>query len=147
MRNSAFNTLKQQLTIPLIAAGAFMIMPVASQAAAEVAAMTSHGSAISWHPSGAYESATLRTTNPDGSISEQSFSGHEQISITAPGSDGSYTYELVLSPMIPPGLRAQMEEHRANHPGEKFMGGIQGGSQSGAFSVNAGSIVDSTLPE
>ena len=141
------NTLRHHLAIPLIAAGACMAMPFAGHAAAEVATMTSHGSAISWHPSGAYDGATLRTTSPDGAISEQSFSAHEQISIAAPGTDGSYTYELVLNPKIPAGLRAQMEEHRANHPGDKFMGGMQGGSQSGAFSISGGSVVDSSLAE
>lgn len=137
----------RKLGATLAVAGAIALIPVASHGAADVATMTSHGSAISWHPSGAYESATLRISNPDGSMSSQSFANHKQISISAPANDGSYTYELVLSPMVPPGLRAQMDEHRANHPGEKFMGGVQAGKQSGNFSVSGGSVVDGTQAE
>ena len=139
--------LKHKLAIPFIAAGILVITPVISQAGADVATMNSHGSAITWHPSGTYSGASLRVGNPDGSVTSQNFKRHEQITITAPGTDGLYTYELVLTPRIPPGLRARMDEHRAKHPGGKFMGGLKGGSQSGSFRISGGSVFDSTLAE
>ena len=131
----------------LAVAGAVTLIPLASHAAAAVATMTNHGSALSWHPSGTYASASLTVSGPDGSVTQQDFSRQQQISITAPGADGLYTYELVLAPKIPPGLRAKMNDHRANHPGEKFMGGLKGGTQSGAFRVSGGSVLNSAQAE
>ena len=136
----------KRLAPALLGAAAMLLTPLVTHAAADVAKMTSHGSAISWHPSGAYDGASLTVSGPAGTES-YTFTGNDQISITAPANDGTYNYELVLTPKIPPGLRAKMDAHRANHPGEKFMGGLQGGSKSGAFSVAGGTIVDSAEAE
>lgn len=141
----AKHTIKR-LAPALLGAAAMLITPLLAHAAADVAKMTSHGSAISWHPSGAYDGASLTVSGPGGTES-YTFTAYEQISITAPANDGTYKYELVLTPKIPPGLRARMDEHRANHPGEKFMGGLQGGSKSGVFSIAGGTIVDSATAE
>ena len=140
-------TLLQQVTRMLAVACAITFIPLAAHAAATVATMTNHGSAISWHPSGTYKSASLTISAPDGSVTQQNFSRQEQISISAPAADGLYTYELVLTPKIPPGLRAKMNDHRANHPGEKFMGGLKGGTQSGAFRVSGGSVLNDAQAE
>ena len=140
------DTSLRKLTAALAVVGAITLIPLASHAAA-VATMTSHGSAISWHPSGTYESASLSISNPDGSVTQQDFARHDQISITAPATDGSYGYELVLTPKVPAGLRKKMESHRANHSGEKFMGGLRGGTQSGFFRVSGGSVIDNSQAE
>ena len=139
--------LKHKLAIPFVAAGILAITPMVSQAAADVAKMSNHGSAISWHPSGTYAGASLSVGNPDGTVTSQNFDRNEQIAITTPGTDGLYTYELVLTPMIPTGLRARMDDHRANHPGEKFMGGLRGGIKSGSFRISGGAVLESTLAE
>lgn len=147
MNRSPRNNLKKHLAVPLMVAGTLFFASMATHAAQEVAVMTNHGTALSWHPTGTYEKASLSISNPDGTVSDQTFANHQQISITTPAADGSYTYELVLSPMVPPGLRAQMDEHRANHPGEKFMGGVVGSKQSGSFTVAGGTIIDGSTAE
>ena len=135
-----------RLALTLLGAAAIFSASAASHAAAEVATMTSHGSAISWHPSGPYDGASLTVSGPGG-IDSYKFTANDQISISAPGTDGGYTYELVLTPMVPPGLRAQMEEHRQLHPGKKFAGAMKGGIQSGSFSIANGSVVDGSKAE
>ena len=137
----------RKLAATLAVAGAVAFIPLAAHAAAAVATMTNHGSAISWHPSGTYKSASLTISAPDGSVTQQDFSRQQQISISTPSADGLYTYELVLTPKIPPGLRAKMNDHRANHPGVKFMGGLKGGTQSGAFRVSGGSVLSDAQAE
>ena len=147
MSITSFHKIMRKLAATLAVAGAVTLIPLAVHAAAAVATMTNHGSAISWHPSGTYKSASLTVSGPDGSVTQQDFSRQEQISISAPGADGLYTYELVLTPKIPPGLRAKMNDHRANHPGKKFMGGLKGGTQSGTFRVSGGSVLNSAQAE
>ena len=62
--------------------------------------------------------------------------------------DGSYTSELVLSPLIPPVLRDRMNKERANNAGGKsFIGGLQGESQSGSFYISDGSVVSNVISE
>ena len=137
----------KRLAPALLGAAAMLLTPLVTHAAADVAKMTSHGSAISWHPSGAYDGASLTVSGPGGTES-YTFAAHDQISITAPANDGSYTYQLVLRPMVPPGLKKQMKKHRKQHPGGgKLVGAMQGGKKSGAFSVAGGTIVDSAEAE
>jgi hypothetical protein len=81
-----------------------------------VAQETISPSAITWHPHVPYEALTLRVGSPTGQVFERKFGlGHPVVfdSLDERGQplpDGVYRYELVVTPLLDPAVKAALRQ-------------------------------------
>ena len=81
--------------------------------------MKSAGDRVTWTVSADYEAATLALAIPDGTVIERVFSAREAISFSPSDLDdisvidGSYQWQIVLTPVLGPAVREKMEAARA----------------------------------
>ena len=76
---------------------------------------------ITWHPHVKYAALTLNVALPTGKVIKENFAPGQPVgldTIDAQGSrfpDGQYTYELVVTPEIDPGVKQLLVQAQENH--------------------------------
>lgn len=110
---------------------------------------------IIWHPVVSYESLTLRISTPDGEVVSHDFIGNQPVSLSAPSTDGTYTYELRVTPVIDAGVKKSLADARKRGDDEAVVRDFrkrklipsEASTQSGAFSVMRGAFVIPSVEE
>ena len=110
---------------------------------------------IIWHPLVSYERLTLRVSTPDGEVVSHDFIGNQPISLSAPSTDGTYTYELRVTPVIDAGVKKALVDARKRGDDEAVVRDFrkrklipsESLTQSGAFSVVQGAFVIPSVEE
>ncbi|HVE72976.1 MAG TPA: hypothetical protein VNI54_16540 [Thermoanaerobaculia bacterium] len=116
------------------------------------------GSTIEWSaPPGAYESATLEVSMPDGDVITREYAAGRSITLRVSDlgtdvTDGAYTYEVTFAPKVSADVKKKLENARkANDEAaaRKVLreAGITSTLYSGTFTVQNGSIVDTEATE
>ena len=142
----------------LVLALPFLATPPA--VASEVAEMIAGPSAVSFATKVAHDGSTLTVTGPGGFIFQERFSaGSEPLMSFFDGAgnvlvDGTYTWELVLSPALAPDVRATLAAARAAGDDSvaadlRNQGILPREPQvsSGAFSILGGALVNDAIQE
>ena len=120
-----------------------------------VARTTINPALIIWHPMVSYERLTLRVSTPDGEVVSHDFIGNQPISLSAPSTDGTYTYELRVTPVIDAGVKKALVDARKRGDDEAVVRDFrkrklipsESLTQSGAFSVVQGAFVIPSVEE
>jgi hypothetical protein len=144
-------------TLAPLALGVIALLSTASAGAqAEpVAWTTTNPALIIWHPVVSYERLTLRVSTPDGEVVSHDFIGNQPVSLSAPSIDGTYTYELRVTPVIDAGVKKALTEARKRGDDEAVVRDFrkrklipsEASTQSGAFSVVQGAFVIPSVEE
>jgi hypothetical protein len=121
----------------------------ADHAAFPVAAENFGPAGISWHPYGTYGRLLLTVSGPNDTYLRREFEAGVSPSIDLFGlPDGSYTYELVATPVVDAAVRATLAAARASgddSPIEALRAaGVlpkEGLVQSGSFLISAGALI------
>jgi hypothetical protein len=135
-----------------------MVFPLAVFASEPVGHMTANAAGISWQIGGDNQSVTLTISGPNDFAYTHEFVSAHSISLRAREignnlPDGSYVYELRVTPRMSPGLQMQLAAaHAANDNSEiarlRASAGLnEGPVQSGAFAILNGSFVSSDNTE
>jgi hypothetical protein len=120
-----------------------------------VAQTTINPALIIWHPVVIYERLTLRVSTPDGEVVSHDFIGNQPVSLSAPSTDGIYTYELRVAPVIDAGVKKALADARKRGDDEAVVRDFrkrklipsEASTQSGAFSVVRGAFVVPSVEE
>lgn len=120
-----------------------------------VARTTINPALIIWHPVVSYESLTLRVSTPDGEVVSHDFTGNQPVTLSAPSIDGTYTYELWVTPVIDADVKKALADARKRGDDEAVVQDFRKRklipseplTQSGAFSVVQGALVVPTVEE
>src|SRR5262245_40280207 len=120
-----------------------------------VARTTINPALIIWHPLVSYERLTLRVSTPDGEVVSHDFIGNEPVSLSAPSSDGTYTYERRVTPVSDVGVKKALADARKRGNDEAVVRDFrkrklipsEALTQSGAFSVVRGAFVIPSVEE
>jgi len=142
-----------QAVIPAVLVGLLCVLPAGARADDPVAAINLGASEVQWSPKVEYASILLTVSGPDGEVQRAEFKYPDKPSFRRPRDDGSYTYELTVTPRVDPGLRAAMRA--AHQSGDDTFGrdlsyaGLMphGAKQSGHFLVAGGQIVTDDAAE
>lgn len=126
-----------------------------SAQAEPVARTTINPALIIWHPVMSYERLTLRVSTPDGEVVSHDFIGNQPVSLSAPSIDGTYTYELRVTPVIDAGIKKALIDARKRGDDETVVRDFRKRklipseplTQSGAFSVMRGAFVIPSVEE
>lgn len=126
-----------------------------SAQAEPVARTTINPALIIWHPVMSYERLTLRVSTPDGEVVSHDFIGNQPVSLSAPSIDGTYTYELRVTPVIDAGIKKALIDARKRGDDETVVRDFRKRklipseplTQSGAFSVVRGAFVIPSVEE
>jgi hypothetical protein len=110
---------------------------------------------IIWHPVVSYERLTLRVSTPDGEVVSHDFIGNQPVSLSAPSIDGTYTYELRVTPVIDAAVKKALADARKRGDDEAVVRDFrkrklipsEASTQSGAFSVVRGAFVIPSVEE
>lgn len=110
---------------------------------------------IIWHPVVSYERLTLRVSTPDSEVVSHDFIGNQPVSLSAPSIDGTYTYELRVTPVIDAGVKKALADARKRGDDEAVVRDFRKRklipseplTQSGAFSVVRGVFVIPSVEE
>jgi hypothetical protein len=115
------------------------------------------GSSIEWSaPPGAYESATLEVSMPNGEVITREYAaGRIHLRVSDLGTDvtdGAYNYEVTFAPKVSADLKKKLENARkANDDAAARKAlrdaGISATVYSGTFTIDNGSIVDTEAVE
>jgi hypothetical protein len=143
--------------LAIVALGVVALLSAANAGAqAEpVARTTINPALIIWHPVVSYERLTLRVSTPDGEVVSHDFIGNEPISLSAPSTDGTYTYELWVTPVIDAGVKKALADARKRGDDEAVVRDFrkrklipsEAPTQSGTFSVVRGAFVVPSVEE
>jgi hypothetical protein len=120
-----------------------------------VARTTINPALIIWHPVVSYESLTLRVSTPDGEVVSHDFIGNQPVSLSTPSPDGTYTYELRVTPVIDVGVKKSLADARKRGDDEAVVRDFRKRklipseplTQSGTFSVVRGVFVIPSVEE
>jgi hypothetical protein len=120
-----------------------------------VARTTINPALIVWHPVVSYESLTLRISTPEGEVVSHDFIGNQPVTLSAPSADGTYTYELRVTPVIDTGVKKSLADARKRGDDEAVARDFRKRqlipseplTQSGAFSVARGAFVIPSVEE
>ena len=120
-----------------------------------VARTTINPALIIWHPVVSYERLTLRVSTPEGEVVSHDFIGNQPVSLSAPSIDGTYTYELRVTPVIDAGVKKALTDARKRGDDEAVVRDFrkrklipsESLTQSGAFSVVRGAFVIPSVEE
>ena len=120
-----------------------------------VARTTINPALIIWHPVVSYERLTLRVSTSDGEVVSHDFIGNEPVSLSAPSIDGTYIYELQVTPVIDAGVKKALADARKRGDDEAVVRDFrkrklipsEASTQSGAFSVVRGAFVSPSVEE
>jgi hypothetical protein len=120
-----------------------------------VARTTINSAVIVWQPVVSYESLTLRVSTPDGDVVSLDFRGNQPVSLSAPPTDGTYTYELRVTPVIDAGVKKALADARKRGDDEVVAQDFRKSKlipseplvQSGTFSVVRGAFVVPSVEE
>lgn len=109
---------------------------------------------ISWNPHVQYAALTLRVALPTGRVLSQQFAPGQPVGLNVidergkPLPDGSYTYELIVTPQLDPGVKEAIAQAREagddsiiEQLQEQGVLPRQAVTQTGYFSVAGGAIV------
>jgi len=130
------------VVVVLLLAGAAQLT-AANNNAQPLAEVMYGPSGLSWNLKVEYSSLTLRISMPDGNIFEKSFAagsmpGYDLAGFNGgPAADGSYKYELTITPLLPARVRTDNEIAKP----DKLTVNPGNATFSGSFSVKNGSIV------
>ena len=143
--------------LAIMALGVVVLLSAANAGAqAEpVARITINPALIIWHPVVSYERLTLRVSTPDGEVVSHDFIGNQPVSLSAPSIDGTYTYELRVTPVIDAGVKKALADARKRGDDETVVRDFrkrklipsEASTQSGAFSVVRGAFVIPSVEE
>ena len=143
--------------LAIMALGVVVLLSAANAGAqAEpVARTTINPALIIWHPVVSYERLTLRVSTPDGEVVSHDFIGNEPVSLSAPSIDGTYIYELQVTPVIDAGVKKALADARKRGDDEAVVRDFrkrklipsEASTQSGAFSVVRGAFVVPSVEE
>jgi len=143
--------------LAIMALGVVVLLSAANAGAqAEpVARTTINPALIIWHPVVSYERLTLRVSTPDGEVVSHDFIGNQPVSLSAPSIDGTYTYELRVTPVIDAGVKKALADARKRGDDEAVVRDFrkrklipsEASTQSGAFSVVRGAFVIPSVEE
>jgi len=124
-----------------------MVSGLAVAAGERVATVDMTPSSINWKPHGPYAQITLTISGPDGVTSEVFPNGADPFFQVSGQADGSYNYELTVTPIVSGKVRAALKSARATGDMSavrqmKRQGGLPSGatSQSGHFRIIDGAI-------
>jgi hypothetical protein len=144
-------------TLATVALGVVALLSAAdADAQAEpVARTTINPALIIWHPVVSYERLTLRVSTPEGGVVSHDFIGNQPVSLSAPSTDGTYTYELRVTPVIDAGVKKALADARKRGDDEAVVRDFrkrklipsEASTQSGAFSVVQGAFVIPSVEE
>ena len=143
-------------TTTLVLAFFCMVSGQAVAAEGTVASVVMTPSAIYWKPHGSYAQITLTVSGPEGVTSEVFSDGVTPSYQMAGQVDGSYNYELTVTPVISGSARAALKEARATADmsavrqmrKEGVLPARGATSQSGHFRIMKGAIfVDQSKKE
>ena len=144
-------------TLATVALGVVALLSAAdADAQAEPVAQTTINPAlIIWHPVVIYERLTLRVSTPGGEVVSHDFIGNQPVSLSAPSIDGTYTYELRVTPVIDAGVKKALTEARKRGDDEAVVRDFrkrklipsEASTQSGAFSVVRGAFAIPSIEE
>mgnify|MGYP003394558323 CR=1 FL=1 len=120
-----------------------------------VATTTINPALIVWKPLVGYEALTLRVSMPDGEVISHDFTGNQPVTLSAPSEDGTYTYELRVTPVIDAGVKKTLAAARAQGNDEAVARDFRKRklipseplTQSGSFSVVRGALVVPSVEE
>ena len=134
---------------------ALLLAANAGAQAERVARTTINPALIVWYPVVSYESLTLRISTPDGEVVSHDFIGNQPVTLSAPSADGTYTYELRVTPVIDPGVKKSLADARKRGDDEAVVRDFrkrnlipsESLTQSGAFSVVRGAFVTPSVEE
>lgn len=133
-----------------------MLAGTAGLAAAQPVAITTINPAlIVWKPLVSYEALTLSVSLPDGEVISHDFTGNQPVALSAPSEDGTYTYELRVTPVIDAGVKRTLAAARKQGNDEAVVRDFRKRklipseplTQSGAFSVVRGALVVPSVEE
>jgi hypothetical protein len=133
-----------------------MLAGTAGLAAAQpVATTTINPALIVWKPLVGYEALTLRVSTPDGEVISHDFTGNQPVTLSAPSDDGTYTYELRVTPVIDAGVKKTLAAARKQGNDEAVARDFrkrklipsESLTQSGAFTVVGGALVVPSVEE
>jgi hypothetical protein len=119
-------------------------------AAQPVATTTINSALIVWHPLVQnYASITLRVSTPDGEVISHDFVGNQPVTLSAPAEDGTYVYELRVTPVIDAGVKRTLATARARGNDEEVARDFRKRklipseplTQSGGFTVVGGKLI------
>ena len=132
----------------------YMGSGMAVAAGGDVATVNMTSSAVYWQPHGPYAQITLTVSGPDGVTSNVFPSGVSPAFQAGNLTDGSYSYELTVTPAIDDETRAKLRQARESGDMSvvtkmKRSGTLPSGptSQSGHFRILNGAIYVDTTPE
>lgn len=130
---------------------ALALLVVAGPAAAELAKGSFAGGRAQWDVQADFERAVLTVSTPGGTVLREEFGAGQtpvfDLARLENAADGSYTWELRITPRVDPSTRkALAESRRSGEQGldrtESEARAAEGRVQSGSFLVQAGSIVE-----
>jgi hypothetical protein len=138
----------------LVAVGVLSVGTACAQSE-PVARTTINPAVIVWHPVVSYESLTLRVSTPDGEVVSLDFRGNQPVSLSAPTTDGAYTYELRVTPVIDASVKKALADARKRGDDEAVGRDFRKRKlipseplvQSGTFSVAQGAFVVPSVEE
>jgi hypothetical protein len=155
MRLHLVNLSWRRLAIVALGVVALLSAANAGAQAEPVARTTINPALIIWHPVVSYERLTLRVSTPDGEVVSHDFIGNQPVSLSAPSTDGTYTYELRVTPVIDAGVKKALVDARKRGDDETVVRDFrkrklipsEASTQSGAFSVVRGAFVIPSVEE
>jgi hypothetical protein len=143
-----------------LAVGLSFVTPSDSHAQAppyDVATPTLTPAFITWHPHVQYASLTLNVALPTGKVITEEFAPGQPVGFDAANAqggrlpDGQYTYELVVTPELDPGVKQLLAQAEENHDDTVITDLQDKGllpryplTQTGYFTVADGAIVPPT---
>ena len=141
---------------PLALGVVTLLLAANAGAQAELVARTTINPAlIIWYPLVSYESLTLRISTPDGEVVSHDFIGNQPVTLSAPSADGTYTYELRVTPVIDAGVKKSLADARKQGDDEAVVRDFrkrklipsESLTQSGTFSIVRGTFVIPSVEE
>jgi hypothetical protein len=140
--------------------GFSLLTPLDSHAQAHpyaIASPTLTPAFITWHPHVNYAALTLNVALPTGKVITEEFAPGQPVGLdimVAQGSgfpDGQYTYELVVTPELDPGVKQLIAQAQENHDDTAILDLQDKGllprnplTQTGYFTIANGAIVPPT---
>lgn len=120
-----------------------------------IAQATYSPTAIQWQPHVAYERMTLKVGFPTGKVMQQEFAQGQVMALDMvdaqgkPLPDGHYTYELVVTPLLAPGVKEALAQERDEEQRRALIEQLQEQGvlprrpliQGGYFTIANGAIV------
>ena len=132
----------------------YMGSGMAVAAGGDVATVNMTSSAVYWQPHGPYAQITLTVSGPDGVTSNVFPNGVSPAFQAGNLADGSYTYELTVTPVIDDNTRAKLKQARASDDMSAITRMKRSGAlpsratkQSGYFRILNGAILIDQTPE